>query len=316
MAALPVFAAFWYWAVPAAAQPTAAEIVARVAANQDRAVELRKQYVYEERVRVQTRLSDGAFKREETAEYEAFPGPSSTERRLKSIQGRIGGNKKHETAFSGEPVPAADSIDGQLVSELREDLLQDKSKDGLGCHLFPLTSEQQKKYRFELLGEQTVQGRKAWRIGFRPADRGDYDWAGEALIDEQEYQPIDIYTKLSRRVPFAIRTLLGTDLPGIGFTVRYRRFDDGVWFPVSFGSEFGLHIVFFLKRQISVSMESMGFRRTRVESSVKFADSEGSAAQVQSPPPSPPASPPSNPPRSLVPPSSEPSLSLAPPSSE
>ncbi len=293
-------------ALSAQQPPTAAEIVARVAANQDRAVEARTQFVYEQRVRVQTRRTNGKLLRDETAEYEAFPGPKGTEKRLKTIAGQFLKGRQY-TEFKGEPVPEKDSIDGQIIDNVRDDILSGKSKDGVAGDLFPLTTEQQKKYRFELLGEQVVKGRKVWRIGFRPADRGDIDWAGEALIDEQEYQPLNIYTKLSRKIPFAIRTLLGTDLPGLGFNVNYQRFDEGVWFPVSFGSEFRLHILFFLNRQINASLENTGFRRTRVDTTVKFADPAASAPQTQSPPP--PLSPPSplsKPPLSSVPPSSVP----------
>jgi hypothetical protein len=108
-----------------------------------------------------------------------------------------------------------------------------------------------------------VHGRKAWRIGFRPADKKDIDWAGEALIDQQDFQPVNIYTKLSRRIPFAIRTLLGTDLPGIGYNLDYQRIDDSVWLPSSYGAEFTLRLFFLLNREINVSMESSGFRRTK-----------------------------------------------------
>src|ERR1700731_3036662 len=55
-------------------------------------------------------------------------------------------------------------------------------------------------------------------------------------------------------IPVFVRTLLGTDLPGLGFNVEYRRFDDGVWFPVSFGTEFRLRAVFFINRDITVSL--------------------------------------------------------------
>ena len=40
------------------------------------------------------------------------------------------------------------------------------TKDGIGSDLFPLSTEQQKKYSFRLLGEQTFQGRNAYHIGF------------------------------------------------------------------------------------------------------------------------------------------------------
>ena len=124
--------------------------------------------------------------------------------------------------------------------------------------------------KFELLGEQVVGGRKAYRIQFSPADPKEFTWAGEALIDAEELQPVSIHTGLSRRLPLLVRTMLGTDVPGLGFSTRYERVDKDLWFPVSFGTEFRLHAVFFINRTITVSMEAKNFRRATVDSAVHF----------------------------------------------
>ena len=165
-------------------------------------------------------------------------------------------------------MPEAGWLDSSLVESFRDDLSNDKSKDGLGRDLFPLTSEEQKTYHFELAGEETVRGRKVYRVRFRPRDKNELTWAGEALIDAEEFEPVRVYTKLSRRIPFFVRTLLGTDLPGVGFNVEYRRFDENVWFPVSFGTEFRLRAVFFINRDITVSLENSAFERAKVQSTI------------------------------------------------
>jgi len=235
--------------------PPLAEIMARVAANQTRDADLSKQFTYEQRVHVQTRHTNGKLARDETAEYLVFPDPDpkGPGRKLTSISGRYWKNGRY-IEFHGATAPEPNSLDEGLIQSFRDDM-----SDGEG---FPLTADQQKTYRFELLGEQDVHGRKAWRIGFGPADKKDIDWTGETLIDQQNFQPVNIYTKLSRRIPFAIRTLLGTDLPGIGYNLDYQRIDDTVWLPSSYGSEFTLRVFFFLNREINASMESSGFRRT------------------------------------------------------
>ncbi|MGH9693689.1 MAG: hypothetical protein ACRD5Z_06085, partial [Bryobacteraceae bacterium] len=174
--------------------------------------------------------------------------------------------------FQGDPVPDADSLDGGLTSGLRDDLTNTESKDGIVKNLFPLTSEAQKDLKFELMGKQVVAGRNAYRIRFGPRDAKDFAWAGEALIDEDELQPISVYTRLSRRIPFFIRTLSGTDVPGLGFNVQYKRIADGVWFPVSFGTEFRLHAVFVINRTISVSMENKNFKRATADSSIHYEE--------------------------------------------
>ena len=252
---------------PAGAPLTAEAIMARVAANQDRAESLRAEYVYRQHVHVAMRKPGGKLMREEDADYEVVPDPNGLKKELKAISGRYWKKGEYHT-FSGEPRPEADSLDGDLINEFRHDLTNDESKDGLGRDLFPLTSAEQAKYTFQLLGEEERDGRKAYRIGFRPRDKHALDWAGEALIDGEDFQPIRVFTRLSRKIPFAIRTFLGTNLPGIGFNVDYRRQVDGIWFPSSFGTEFRLRAVFFINRVITISLENTDFKRTHVESRI------------------------------------------------
>lgn len=258
----------------AAQEPPAADtVMARAAANQDRAEKLRSEYVYRQRIRIVTRKTNGKLMREETAEYQVIPAPQGSQKVLKLITGRYR-HKGKSVEFQGEPVPDADSLDGNLISDFRQDLTHDESKDGLARDLFPLTTDEQKKYQFKFLGEEEREGRKAYRIDFRPKDKSDIAWAGEALIDAEDFEPVTVFTKLSRRIPFAIRTLLGTDLRGVGFNVQYRRQADGVWFPTGFGTEFRLHAVFFINRDISISLENTEFEHTHVESRIKGVQPE------------------------------------------
>jgi len=247
--------------------PSPEEIMARVAAHQDEALKLREAYVYQQHIRIVTRRTNGKLAREETTDYVVAPTAEGTKKELKTITGRYWKKPAYHD-FQGEPRPESDSLDGDLIKDLRDDLANNQSKDGLGRDLFPLTSEEQKKYRFELAGEQTVHDRRAYRVRFRPRQKDESAWAGEALIDAEEFQPLSVFTRLSRRIPFAVRTLLGTDLPGVGFNVEYRRFDDGVWFPVSFGTEFRLRALFFINREITISLENSGFQRAHVETTI------------------------------------------------
>ncbi|HEY6373038.1 MAG TPA: hypothetical protein VIX37_20845 [Candidatus Sulfotelmatobacter sp.] len=252
----------------AATALTADAIMARVAANQDRSEELRKQYVYHQHTHILTHKPKGRLVREETADYDVVPTADGTQKELKLITGRYRSKGKYET-FEGEPVPESDSLDGNLIHDFREDLSNEKSKDGLAKDLFPLTTEGQKDYEFKLLGQEEQQGRSVYHIGFRPKDKNDISWAGEAYIDAAEFQPVRVFTKLARRIPFAVRTFLGTDLPGIGFNVVYKRQQDGVWFPSTFGTEFRIRVLFFINREMTVSLENTGFQHTHVESKMK-----------------------------------------------
>jgi len=256
--------------VPVAAEDrplSAPDIMMRVAANQDSAQKLRAEYVYQQRVRVATHRTNGKLAREETAEYLVTPTADGIKKELKKIEGRYWYKGKY-LEFHKEPVPDRHSLDGDLVDDFRHDAVDNESKDGIARDLFPLTTKEQRQYSFTLAGEEAFRGRKVYRIRFRPADKDDYTWTGEAVIDAGEFEPVTVFTRLSRRIPLAVRTLLGTDLPGLGFNVEYRRFEEGIWFPVSFGTEFRLHVLFFLNRVITVSVENSAFERAKVDTKI------------------------------------------------
>ncbi len=246
---------------------TAQEIMARVAANQDRSEEARKQYVYRQHIHVITRKTNGKLMREETTDYHMVPEADKTQRKLEKITGKYWIKGKYEE-FSGEPVPDSDSLDAGLVKDFRDDLMEPKTKDGFGQNQFPFSSKKLPDYSFKLVGRETFQGHDAYRIAFAPADKKEYDWTGEAYIDADDFEPIYVYTKLSRKLPFAVRTLLGTDVPGIGYSLRYEKQPGGVWFPKSYGTEFGLHVLFFLNREIMVSLDNRDFQQTHVETKI------------------------------------------------
>jgi len=244
--------------------------MARVAANQDRAEQLRKQYVYKQHIHVVSRKTNGKLMREETTDYDVFPQEQGSSKKLKQLLGKYWSKSLYLT-YSGESAPDSGSLDSDLVRDFRDDLVDErKSKDGLAVDLFPLCTKEQAQYSFRLLDEQTLNGRGVYHIGFQPKDKSDITWRGEAFIDKEDLQPVTIFTKLSRRIPFLVRTALGTDLPGLGFSVSYKRQPDGVWFPASFGTEFRLRAVFFINRDISVSMQNSEFEKTHVDSAIHY----------------------------------------------
>ena len=180
-----------------AAEPEAADIMKKVAENQDREQKERGRFIYEENIRVTTRRSNGKLAREEVTDLLVTPTPKGTEQKRKSIRGRYW-HKGRYIDFKGDPVPDPDTLDGGLTSGFRDELTNSESKDGIGKSLFPLTSEEQKDLKFELAAKEIVAGRNAYRIRFGPRDAKEFEWAGEALIDADELQPISVYTRLSR----------------------------------------------------------------------------------------------------------------------
>jgi len=263
------FGSCFFGSLCAQTQLTADQIMERVAANQDRAEELRRQYVYKQHIHVASRKTNGKLMREENADYDVFPSEQGSTKKLKQLLGRYW-HKNGYVEYSGEAEPD-DLIDGEIVSDFRDDLANEKrSKDGLAANLFPLTSREQKQYRFKQLADQKLNGRDVYRIGFEPKDNSDSAWAGEAFIDTEDFQPVMVFTKLSRKIPLLIRTALGTDVPGVGFSVTYKRQPDGIWFPASFGTEFRLKALFFINRNITVSLLNSDFEHTHVDSMIHY----------------------------------------------
>jgi hypothetical protein len=273
---------------------TADQIMAKVAANQDRSEAARTHYVYLQHVRAVSRKTNGKVMCEEITDSRVSPRAKDSHQDLLKLDGRVW-EKDHYaqyTSLQDDSKPKQvkteqedlEGMDVDLVENLRSNLTnenakepseqghvrvdlaeQGNSKDGLAKGLFPLTSKQQPQYLFKLVGRERMNGRDVYHVSFRPKDKDDFDWKGEAFIDTQEFAPVVVYTQMSRKIPLAVRTLLGTNLPGLGFSVTYARQSDGVWFPVSFGTEFRMRVLFFIARDISMSLENTQFEKTHTD---------------------------------------------------
>lgn len=160
------------------------------------------------------------------------------------------------------------TLDRQLVEHMRKNLMNDKSRDGINAELFPLTSKEQAEYAYQLLGRERMNGRDVFHLVFRPKDRQDFGWKGEAYIDTAAFEPVLVTTGMSRKIPFAVRTFLGTNFPGLGFTVTYAPQPDGIWFPVTFSTEFKIEVLFFFRRTVIIDAENRNFEMTHVTSRI------------------------------------------------
>jgi len=83
-------------------------------------------------------------------------------------------------------------------------------------------------------------------------------------------QPVSVQTKLALKIPLAVKTLLGTDVKGLGFSVTYQKFEEGVWFPVEAMGRVRDTSGILLQADISVNMVNSDFRRTNVTSNVTY----------------------------------------------
>ena len=246
--------------------PSIGEIMSKVAANQDRSVDARKQFVYRQEELVALRRTNGKTECQVDREYTITPGAGGSVRKLVNAKEVMG----HCDDDIGSNVTV--NIDHDTADVMHDSLGHEK--DGIPRDLFPLTVKEQQYYDYRLAGTENYRGRRVYRIRFEPKrqqpDGESGDWKGEALIDAEEFQPVVVNTDLAGKVPLAVRVFLGTNVRGLGFSVSYQRVAEGVWFPASFGGEFKLNVLFFYRRSISINVKNSDFKRTDVNSKVAY----------------------------------------------
>jgi hypothetical protein len=264
--------------IPAQEKESVEQIMARVAANQDRSQEIRAAFVYHQDLLLRFKRGNGKTAREEWREYTVTPGAKSSQKTLTRFIGKYEKNGKlieyREPGYTYKEV----DLDGEIIDDFANDLANEKdSRDGIACDLFPLTTGEQKKYLFSLHGTEEYRGKQVHNITFKPhkdnwSEDNGTPWAGEILVDIHDYQPVFVSTHLAKGLPVVIKTLLGTNLKGLGFKLAYDKFDEGLWFPVNYGAEFELKAVFFYRRKISIALNNSGFKHAQVETKVSFED--------------------------------------------
>lgn len=261
--------------------PSVESIMSKVAINQAKSQEMRAEFVYNQKQLLRMVRSSGKLAREEWREYTVLPAFRGVKKQLTKFEGKYW---QHNTSVAydkpGFQYKGLD-IDGQLIDGLSNDMTNDEqSRDGIEHDLFPLTYHQQLKYNFHLVRTEQYHARAVYRVAFEPkrlphlADADENDeaiWKGEALIDAAEFQPVSVNSTMALKIPAAVRILLGTDVKGLGFSLSYEKFADGIWFPVSYGGEFYVRGLFFYKRTMTVSLVNSDFRRVDVTSHVAYA---------------------------------------------
>ena len=251
---------------------TADAIMAKVAASQQGGSQSRWCSVFQQTVLVRLRRANHKLSREERSEFTVTSCAKGFEKKLTHFAGKYAG--KNGMVEFDRPLFKYKGLDldGDLARDLAEGFTNDpKSRDGIGKDLFPLTADEQKKYEFNLTGKETLHGRDVFRVSFCPKpNTEDASWCGEVLVDAAEFEPVLITTHLAHNLPFLVRTLLGTDLKYLGFSVAYQRTPEAAWVPMSYGGEFEVRAAFFFKRGISVSLANSAFKRVDARNLIVF----------------------------------------------
>lgn len=249
--------------------------MAKVAANQEKAQSARSQFVYKQDVHTRLLRTNNKLAREEKREYAVVPTSNGTHKELVKFSGKYEAKGKLIEYDHPDFQYKDTDIDGDLVSDLTDDLVNDKqSRDGVTMDLFPLTREKQADYSFHLEGTRELKGRKVYRVSFKPLEKEEFGWAGEVLVDAEEFQPVSVFTKLSRGIPWGVKVFLGTDVKQLGFNLTYTRVADGIWFPATYGTEFRIDVLWGYKRIITMAMTNSDFKRADVESKIEYKSTQ------------------------------------------
>jgi len=260
-------------------------IMEKVAVNQDRGLEARSSFVYQQNLLIRFKRSDGKACREEIREFTVTPSANGTRKTLVHFAGKYLKDRSYvEYTQPGYAYKGVD-LDGALITSFADDFANDQgSRDGIDTDMFPLTTPEQEKYVFTLKGKERYRNREVFRITFQPLplragqsngrglEKEEGSWSGEVLVDSSDYQPVVVTTHLARGIPFWVKTLLGTDVTHLGFKVEYEKFEDNLWFPVEYGGEFKLKALFFYKRNMAIALHNHGFQRSSVTTVLTYDD--------------------------------------------
>ena len=176
----------------------AASIMARVAAHQDQSEAERAHYVYVQHARVVSRKGK-TVRCEETTDTRVTPTATGSSQQMLKLDGRLlvkhayvtydhlPGKKDlvvehsdEHTGIHGE-IENDEFMDRDLVENMRDNLTNTKSKDGIGAGLFPLTSKTQAEYVFTLVGNEMMNGlRSVSRQSSCAKDRDEDGWMCDA----------------------------------------------------------------------------------------------------------------------------------------
>ncbi|WP_419804096.1 hypothetical protein [Terriglobus sp.] len=253
--------------------------MAHVAANQQMAEVERSRYTYVQHADAASHKGHKVICRE-TTDTRVTPTTTGSGRQLLTLDGSLwlnGRYTRYTHPLTADLKPGEsreitlkndEDVDVNLVEHMRDNLTNTQAKDGFHAGLFPLTAKAQTGYQYAIVKREPMNGRDTWLIHFKPKDNSEFDWEGDAWIDTAAYQPVFVRTHLSRGVPFLVKTMLGTNVPGLGFAVTYAPQPDGVWFPVTFGTEFKIHVLFFFSREIAIDVQNRDFQKTHSDARI------------------------------------------------
>ena len=252
-------------------------LLGSIQTQQQQASEQRTRWNFDQHIMVRLLRSKGRLAREELRHYRVQPTAETLTRDLVSVQGKVV-IKGTEYPYDDPEYRSGDiDLDGELVESFAEDVLfHQNDKDGIGDSMYPLSAKMMDRHRFTLHGSEGYRDRQVYRLTFQPLSKRDSAdgeagiWEGEVLVDCATLAPVLVTTHQARKVPFVVRTMLGSNVQQVGFKLEYAQMTDGEWFPLRYSGEFSLRVLFGYSRRIALSVRNENFERASADDVIRY----------------------------------------------
>ena len=130
-----------------------------------------------------------------------------------------------------------------------------------------LMSQMAAAFRYQLLGEETVDGRRCFVLAatpkpsYQPVNRDTKvlrGMRGRLWIDTQDYQWVKVHAEVFRPVAFGL--FIARVQPGTQFTLEQQPVEGGLWLPVHFEVRVNASVLFWSRNSVDNETYS-GYRR-------------------------------------------------------
>jgi hypothetical protein len=245
-------------AAHALASPTADEIVKRSVANNEHNWEVAPRYTYKEEDAI-TKHGHQTVRSYEDLMIDGWPyqklvgengkplSPARAEAEEQKLEQEIV-RRQHESAAEREP----------QIQKYRQERRQNHE----------LMQQMIKAFRFKLLGEETVNGRRCYvldgtpRPDYRPPNRDTQvlkGMRGKLWVDTEQYQWVKVHAEVFRPVSFGL--FIARVEPGTQITLEQAPVGGGIWLPTRFEQQVKVTVLFFWSHNSSDLETYWDYRR-------------------------------------------------------
>ncbi len=264
-------------ALAADSRPSAQEIIQKSCERENQGLELRRQYTWRQHNLIRQVNKDGSFKSREDKLFDVFFIDGTEYRRTLEKDGRPLPEKdareeqsKMDRAIEKHKREGASERRKRQESD-RKELEEDRR----------LRAEIPKAYDFQLLGEESVNGRPCWRIRAEP--KSGYNpgfnqakWLpkvhGTLWVDKQNYEWAKVDAESLDTFSFGLGLMrIGK---GFRFLLEQQYVNGEIWAPASIRAKANARALLFMGGNFDIEISFKDYRKYSVSSTVTVASDQ------------------------------------------